>query len=108
MRLIDADYLKEFAIWIRDEGFDLEVVPISDFDYAPTIDPVRHGHWTDEHECSVCHNKAPHDIYNIRPEYAYDWEEKLVETGGIEYDEEYLETEWCPYCGARMDEEVIE
>lgn len=45
MRLIDADYLKEFAIWICDEGFDLEVVPLSDFEWAPTIDPVRHGHW---------------------------------------------------------------
>lgn len=93
MRLIDADYLKEFAISIGDGVCDIDVVPISDFDYAPTIDPVKHGHWTGIEydgyadgypvytvwECSVCGNEVTEDT----PLYCCD-------------------------CGARMDEEVSE
>ena len=57
-------------------------------DEAPTIDaePVRHGHWVEEpfllgttHRCNFCGENygMPHGIYN-----------------------------YCPNCGAKMDEEV--
>ena len=65
---------------------------------------VVHGHWTDDHKCSVCGGEAFSETVNIRPEYDYDWDENLVFTGSYEYDIEYHETDWCPFCGAKMDE----
>ena len=77
----------------------------SAIDNAPAADvaPVRHGRWDDEHKCTVCHNEAFCKISNIRPEYDYDWEENLVETGDYIWDTEWLETTYCPNCGALMD-----
>lgn len=51
---------------------------------------VRHGHWiksedADDGYCSVCKCDMPM--------YKEDWEWK------------YSETPYCPYCGAKMDEE---
>ena len=71
----------------------------------PTADvaPVRHGRWDDEHKCTVCHNEAFYKISNIRPDYDYDWEENLVETGDYIWDIEWIETPYCPHCGALMD-----
>ena len=63
---------------------------------------VRHGRWDDEHKCTVCHNEAFYKISNIRPEYDYDWEENLVETGDYIWDIEWVETAYCPNCGADM------
>lgn len=70
----------------------------------PTADvaTVRHGRWDDEHKCTVCHNEAFYKISNIRPDYDYDWEENLVETGDYIWDIEWVETAYCPNCGARM------
>ena len=31
-----------------------------------------------------------------------DWEENLVETGGYIWDTEWIETAYCPNCGAKM------
>ena len=72
---------------------------------APAADvaPVVHGRWDDEHKCTVCHNEAFYKISNIRPEYDYDWEENLVETGDYIWDTEWIETAYCPNCGAKMD-----
>ena len=67
------------------------------------VDPVRHGRWDDEHKCTVCHNEAFYKISNIRPDYDYDWEENLVETGDYIWDIEWVETAYCPNCGAKMD-----
>lgn len=80
-RLIDADALKEYVGRVqlnsREKIFNL-------IDAQPTIDavPVKHGKWThykDEHTCSKCGETV---------------------TGG--WDEDY---DYCPNCGARMDEE---
>ena len=74
-------------------------------DNAPSADvaPVRRGRWDDEHKCTVCRNEAFCKISNIQPDYDYDWEENLVETGGYIWDTEWLETTYCPHCGAKMD-----
>ena len=68
------------------------------------VSPVRHGRWDDEHKCTVCHNEAFFKISNIRPDYDYDWEENLVETGDYIWDIEWVETAYCPNCGAKMME----
>ena len=70
---------------------------------AADVAPVRHGRWDDEHKCTVCHNEAFYKISNIRPDYDYDWEENLVETGDYIWDIEWVETAYCPHCGAKMD-----
>ena len=67
------------------------------------VSAVRHGRWDDEHKCTVCHNEAFYKISNIRPDYDYDWEENLVETGDYIWDIEWVETAYCPNCGAIMD-----
>ena len=69
---------------------------------AADVAPVRHGRWDDEHKCTVCHNEAFCKISNIRPDYDYDWEENLVETGDYIWDIEWVETAYCPNCGAIM------
>ena len=75
----------------------------SHFVDATDVIPVRHGRWDDEHKCTVCHNEAFYKISNIRPDYDYDWEENLVETGDYILDIEWIETPYCPNCGAIMD-----
>ena len=72
-------------------------IPVAD------VAPVRHGRWDDEHKCTVCHNEAFFKISDIRPDYDYDWEENLVETGRYIWDTEWIETAYCPNCGAKMD-----
>ena len=69
---------------------------------AADVAPVRHGRWDDEHKCTVCHNEAFFKISDIRPDYDYDWEENLVETGNYIWDTEWSETAYCPNCGADM------
>ena len=59
--------------------------------------------WDDEHKCTNCGTEAFVNIYNIRPEYDYDYDENLVETGRIIYDEWWLETPFCPFCGSEME-----
>lgn len=88
MRLIDADALKEKAMYLDFELVVSEAVAVANIDAAPTVETVKHGHWTEDHKCSVCHNEA------FREEF--------------EFDEVYFETDWCPYCGAKLDEEVSE
>ena len=90
-RLIDADVLKKELIKALreplmdiDEAIDVVVTTIDD---APTVDPVKHGHWvipnkekTDRPlpECSCC-----------------GW---YVDKGGV------LDFSYCPNCGCKMDE----
>ena len=74
---------------------------------AEDVAPVRHGRWDDEHKCTVCHNEAFYKISNIRPDYDYDWEENLVETGDYIWDIEWIETPYCPNCGAKMDGGIL-
>lgn len=97
MRLIDADALKTKAI--KCETFKLTDAPVffkavgtKEIDKAPTIDaePVRHGHWDEwddtmfntVYRCSVCG-------------------EDFVLIDGTLSDNLY---NYCPNCGAKMDE----
>lgn len=58
----------------------IEDMPIAD------VEPVRHGHWDEDMECSICGCLAP--VSHVTgEEYAYDY---------------------CPNCGAKMDEEEQE
>lgn len=89
MRLIDADALPREEFQIVNEWHmhkNVGVVFAEDIDRAPTVDdvaPVRHGHWKQDKggkvsaNCSICDSWMP---FRILP--------------------------YCPYCGARMDEEV--
>lgn len=77
MRLIDADELAPLVKRL--------------IEMAPTIDPVKRGRWIyyddetieDGGRCSVCQCD--------QPVFWEDWKWK------------YVETDYCPNCGARMD-----
>ena len=107
-----AEYVtkKQVIDWYRPYGQTDEPIPfetlVSDLRdmKAADVAPVRHGRWDDEHKCTVCHNEAFYKISNIRPDYDYDWEENLVETGDYIWDIEWVETAYCPHCGAKMME----
>ena len=93
MRLIDADALiADCNIYNSWDAQIVKDVVKAWIDDQNTIDvePVRHGHWkhdeTGANFCSVC-NEYPYD----------DGEYHLV-----------WHTNYCPNCGAKMDEEVSE
>lgn len=85
MRLIDADLLKEqmesvcMGIMAGTDSYD---VPLKTIDNAPTVDPVKHGHWIMKPNgygtCSNC-KKCSLDIM-----------------GGVH-------SNFCPNCGAKME-----
>ena len=92
MRLIDADaFIRNFSTWMNhrdeehgDSNFVLGIkLMLEELQNAPTVDPVKHGHWisasplTDTLVCSECQ-------YNII--------------------DEAFKTPYCPNCGAKMDE----
>ena len=87
MRLIDADALWEQISQAKPND---ALALIED---APTVDAVKRGHWRDSRdtgvifmECSVCKARAKKFAYL-----------GAVGTNGIRF---------CPYCGAKMDEEA--
>lgn len=92
-RYIDADKAKEKKVYSEDRHE--YVVPVAELDWLPTADvqEVMHGHWIEkaldnfrkvECSCSIC-----------------GW-------SGVENYDSYVDIhdfEYCPYCGAKMDEE---
>ena len=89
MRLIDADALKDKAL-LLDLGLDdVEAVVVSDIDNAPTVDPVKHGHWVNVQNqycvCSVCGDVQYRFIRVVK-----------------------VDCKFCPNCGTKLDEEVSE
>lgn len=81
MRLIDADELIEIAHRIRlDSRERIERM----IESAPTVDPVRHGHWTDRAKSIL---GLPTEACSECAEWS------------IGYEKDY-----CPNCGAKMDE----
>lgn len=90
MRLIDADELERVFVG---KHYGVNVIKYF-IKMQPTIDamPVKHGRWIyyegetieDGGRCSVCECD--------QPMFIDDWEWK------------YIETDYCPNCGALMDE----
>lgn len=84
MRPIDADALLENKFEAIDCGDSIEVVEVTDIEQAPTIEiqPVRHGKWERPTKsriaryCSLCGTRHVSGSAN----------------------------NFCPNCGARMDE----
>ena len=82
-RLIDADKLKQHYSWWQNEQKNIFDTII---DLQPTVDPVQHGHWINEWEvgsttCSKCDDNFLWEDYNGPGSWNY-----------------------CPNCGAKMDE----
>lgn len=91
MRLIDADAIFNCKVLlVSDKTYDAVRAVIERINNAPTVDPVKHGHWIrtpytdydDTYECSVCGDS---------------W--TFIE--GTPKDNEAY---YCPHCGAKMDE----
>ena len=86
MRLIDADVLETHTYWecFENPDDDYEYVLKTDIDNAPTIEaePVKHGRWEGDGQCSVCKD-YPLARYMRNPNY-------------------------CPNCGAKMEEDANE
>ena len=116
MRLIDADKLK--AVWIRFKKSDIadgggfvydpdDVIETIDESETIEAEPVKHGRWIEDRYyekpcvCSYCGAEA-HYISTFKETYDYDREENLQSTGFEEICE-YIKTDYCPNCGAKMD-----
>jgi len=100
MRLIDADKLK-----ISYDGHFVGVAK-NDLDNAPTVEvePIVHAHWVTMSDadglyycCSNCGEDLPR-YYTERPT----WDNPFPNMESID------KTPRCPYCGAKMNEEVEE
>ena len=85
MRLIDADCLKEKGYY---DDHDVFIVDYDDIENAPTIDPVKHGHWLFYEE--------PDGYYHSECSECGQWCDEDV----------FLKGKWhyCPNCGAKMDD----
>lgn len=93
MRLVDADAAVELLqslgprSYRREKGTIMEAMKmLSCEEYTPTIEavPMVHGHWTREYDCSECGMPAPTDD---RISFI-----------------DIVELKFCPYCGAKIDE----
>ena len=92
MRLTDADALKQTFCAECDHSIKCEDC---DIDYhfehlAPTVDPVKHGHWVEQE----------HEDWKWSKEY------RCSECGKYRLMTNPFGREWnyCPNCGAKMDE----
>lgn len=96
MRLIDADALyDEMLIEMVMTGFQSRALSV--IVTAPTIDPIKHGHWEEKQVCE-----------NIIKE----WQSTRCSVCGKYHTTPFMyymeEFEYCPRCGARMDGESDE
>lgn len=91
-RLIDANLLEPSEVYMN-YGFT-RIVYMDDIDEMPTVEaePIRHGHWVDMGDfesCSVCngtHLKEYQTYYG-----------KCL----------WVKMDYCPHCGAKMDESTM-
>ena len=102
MRLIDCEQAKratyEEVFWTESE----QAVVRNFLAKLPKVDAVEvvHGRWEDG-RCSNCQEEALSTSWD-EPIYDYDWEENL-RYAYTETHKEYHLTDYCPYCGAKMD-----
>ena len=123
-RYIDADilieHIKDVPTWYEGLGigyrptkypdgmFDCNDV-INSIENQPTveIEEVKHGEWIEDAYydnpcvCSYCGVEAPY-FNKFEKTFDYDWEENLVSTGHKTI-KEYIRTQYCHRCGAKMD-----
>lgn len=106
MKLIDADAIvvpcdfriEHFHDRIDEHvAYDLGSAVKKLIDAQPTVDPIKHGHWKPYeygdyhwHECSVC---------KVADYYITD----VTRFNGT-VDTLVFRREYCPHCGAKMDE----
>ena len=93
MRLIDADALHKALFakqkWVvhygdkHNEGYTYDQVHFA-IDDAPTVDPIKHGHWTDRAKSIL---GLPTEACSVCAEWS------------VGHNKDY-----CPNCGAKMDE----
>ena len=101
MRLIDADALEPYYRLMQDNATGMKMMALPDgvVDQHPTVDavPVRHGKWIIRDNpgtgwyritCSECGE----DVTSTAPCIGFFPDAKVI-------------WDYCPYCGARMDEE---
>ena len=108
MRLIDADEA------IINFGFEWDDISPTRDEFVefikkqPTIEaePVKRAEWIEDGYrglpcvCSYCGEEA-HYTSKFKETFGYDWEENLKPTG-FEEIREYIKTDYCPACGAKM------
>ena len=89
----EAALKKQIGVVVYDEGgwdANVRAVPVEDIEAIPAADvaPVVHGRWVHgEHYpsyCSICGEVSPMDCEGER----------------------FYDSNYCPNCGAKMDEEV--
>lgn len=73
---------------------------------AADVQEIRHGKWIydkdyDWFHCSECQCVAP-SVNTFKEQFDYDWDENLISSGYEEYTS-YIQTNYCPECGAKMD-----
>ena len=85
-RLIDADALLMDNTWAFYDRFGNRTSAGLAIEEAPTVDaePVRHGHWVDEIGMILC--------------------SECGDAWGTEDEEMVRSFNYCPNCGAKMDE----
>lgn len=96
MRLVDADELKTAfpcGESVRTESVRATIDHMATVD-APTVDPVKHGHWIESDVglmCSECNHYTDTTYYEpFNNEFGRGWALKRPY--------------YCGYCGAKMDE----
>ena len=96
-RYIDADELKKELKWevMFDYDADYQYVTKYDIDNTPTADvaEVKHGRWIEK----------PYE-FDFGGVKTYSSVTDTVCSVCGESAIEYMETPWCPWCGAKMDE----
>ena len=88
-----AEYIEREAL--RDALYDADEITmagvkiLNQFPAADAV-PVRHGRWDDDHKCTVCRKQA---LCEEKPDpYAYGLLTLF-----------YVDSVYCPNCGAKMD-----
>ena len=68
---------------------------------------VKYGEWIEDGYndipcvCSYCGSEAPYKVISCHDKYDYNYYDELVFMG-TEIEKEYIQTKYCPNCGAKM------
>jgi hypothetical protein len=93
-RLIDANALPVQTAFEDEEGRPYQFVQALDIDAAPTIDPVRHARW-----------EAVNEHCNHAAVFRCSGRDGCGASVDYGHYTRFCDYDWCPNCGARMDEE---